>query len=163
MDPHQKRDIHILASYQGNRKHHQRLPLNGFPHIQPDLHKEIQPHPPTTDISIVPHQKSAKRHYLLDIIASGRLEATNDTTEATDTKKYGNWDRWCILITHSGITDKLLGVIPPEHKTTLVSSFNASVQRNQFGTSREKYSSAELSNTPYQMYLRLSGRALGET
>ena len=69
---------------------------------------------------------------LLGIIASGSLNASNGIARATATKQSGNWDRWGTFLKHSGITDEFLGGIPQEQRTILVSSFSASVQRNQF-------------------------------
>ena len=110
-----------------------------------------------------PHQTAAQERYLMDIIASGSLDASNGIDKDTATKQSGNWDRWGTLLKHSGITDKFLGGIPQEQKTILVSSFAASVRRNQFGKPGNKYSSTELSSPPYWMYLRPSGRTFGAT
>ena len=45
---------------------------------------------------------------------------------------------WCTLLKHSGISEEFPGGIPQEHRTILVSSFAASVQQNQFGTTRKQ-------------------------
>ena len=58
---------------------------------------------------------------------------TKVITKDAATKKSGNWEIWCTLLTHTGITNKLFNVIPQEEKTILVSSFAASVQSNQCG------------------------------
>ena len=98
----------------------------------------FQPNPITTDSGIVPHQIANQERYLLDIIASGSLDASNNIAKANATKQSGNWYRWCTPLKHSLIADKLLGEIPQKQRTILVSSFAASVQRNQFGTTRKK-------------------------
>ena len=51
------------------------------------LTKIFQPSSTTTDIGIVPHQTSSQERYLMDIIASGSLDAYNGITKATTTKK----------------------------------------------------------------------------
>ena len=66
--------------------------------------------------------------FLLDIIASGSLDAFNGIANATATKQSGNWYRWCTFLKHSGIVDEFLGGVPQEQRTILVSSFAASVQ-----------------------------------
>ena len=76
--------------------------------------------------------------FLLDIIASGSLDAFNGITNATVTKQYGNWYRWGTFLKHTGIANKLLGGGPTRAEETLVSSFAASVRRNQFGTTRKR-------------------------
>ena len=137
LDPHHQQDIPILKTNQRNRKHHRGILLKGFPNIIPEPHKNFQPYPTTTDSGIVSHQTDSQRRYLLDIIASDSLDATKVISKYTATKKSGNWDRWFTLLTHSGIIDKCLKGIPQEHKTIIVSSFAASVQRNQFGTTKK--------------------------
>ena len=62
-----------------------------------------------SDSGIVPHQTAAQEHFLLDIIASGSLDAFNGITNATATKKSGNWYRWCTFLKHTGIVDEVLG------------------------------------------------------
>ena len=104
-----------------NRKHNHILPLKVSLHIILDPHRNIQPNPPITDSGIVPNQTAVQRRYLLGIIPSGSLDATNVITKATADNQSGNWDIWCTFITHSGITDKFLGRIPEEHKTIIVS------------------------------------------
>ena len=97
----------------------------------------FQPNPITTDSGIVPHKTSAHKRYLLDNIASGRLDASNGISKVTATKQYGSWDRCYTFLKNSGITDEFLGGIPKEQRKILVSSFTASVQRNQFGTTKK--------------------------
>ena len=97
----------------------------------------FQPNPTTTDSSIVPHQRAAQERYLLDIIASGSLDASNSISKATATNQSSKWYRWCTFIKHSGIGDEFLGGIPKYQRTILLSSFAASVRRNQIGTTRE--------------------------
>ena len=60
--------------------------------------------------------KNAQECCLLDIIASGSIDASNGVAKATATKHYSNGYRWCTFIKHSRITDKLLGEIPQEQK-----------------------------------------------
>ena len=103
--------------------------------------KTIQPIPTTTYIGIVPYQTDAQKRYLPDIISSVVLNASNGIDKAISTKNSVNWGRWCKFLKHSGISDKFLGGIPQDHRTILVSSFAASVRRNQFGTTRKKFSS----------------------
>ena len=45
----------------------------------------------------------------MNIIASGRFDASNGISKATATKQSDNWYRWCTLLKHSGIIDKFLG------------------------------------------------------
>ena len=84
------------------------------------------------------HQTAVQEHFLLDIIASGSLDAFNIIANATATKKSGNWYMWCTLIKHTGITDEFLGGYPTRAEETLMPSFAASVRRNQFGTTRKR-------------------------
>ena len=98
----------------------------------------FQPQPPTKYSDIIPHQTAAQRRYPLDIIASGSLGATNIITKVNVAKQSGNWDRWCTFLTHSVITETFLGGTPQEYKTIIVSSFAASVQRNQFVTTKKQ-------------------------
>ena len=86
----------------------------------------------------MPHQTAVQEHFLLDIIASGSLDAFNGISNATATKHSGNWYMWCTLIKHTGITDEFLGGYPTRAEETLMSSFAASVRRNQFGTTRKR-------------------------
>ena len=81
---------------------------------------------------------SRQKRYLLDIIASDSLDASNGIAKATATNRSGNWYKWCTFPKHSVIADKFLGGIPQEQMTIRVSSFAASVQRNQFGTTRKQ-------------------------
>ena len=74
----------------------------------------------------------------MNIVASGSLDTSNGIAKATATNQSGKWYRWCILLKHSGIADELLGGIPQEQRTIIVSSFAASVQQNQFGTTRKQ-------------------------
>ena len=108
----------------------------GFLHVRTDTHKKIQLNLITTDSGIVPHQTVAQKRDLLDIITSGSLDASNGITRANATNQSSNWDKWCTFLKHSGITEELLGGIPQEQRTILVSPFAALVQRNQFGTTR---------------------------
>ena len=55
-----------------------------------------------------PHQTAAQDRYLLDIIASVSLNASNGIAKATSTKQSGNWDRWGTFLKYSGITEKFL-------------------------------------------------------
>ena len=81
---------------------------------------------------------SRQKRYLLDIIASDSLDASNGIAKATATNRSGNWYKWCTFPKNSVIADKFLGGIPQEQMTIRVSSFAASVQRNQFGTTRKQ-------------------------
>ena len=92
----------------------------------------------SSDSGIVPHQTVVQEHLLLDIIASGSLDAFNGITNATLTKQSGNWYRWGTFLKHTGFANKFLGGGPTRAEETLVSSFAASVQRNQFGTTRKR-------------------------
>ena len=58
-----------------------------------------------SDSGIVPHQTAAQERFLLDIIASGILDASNGIAKATATKQSGNWYMWCTFLKHSGIED----------------------------------------------------------
>ena len=66
----------------------------------------------------------------------------------------------CTLLTHTGIKNKLLDGIPQGDKKIMVSSFAASVQRKQFGTTKIskllhinfKAAVADVS-APFQAYL----------
>ena len=109
-----------------------------FSDFRPNTHENFQPNHPTKDSVIVPQQKASQKRYLLDVIVRVNLNATNGIIKATTTKQSDNWDRWRKLLKHSVIAEKFLGGIPQEHKTTPVSSFAASVQRNQFVTIRKK-------------------------
>ena len=91
-----------------------------------------------SESGIVPHQTDAQDCSLPDIISSGSIEASNGIAKATATKQSGNWYRWCTFIKHSVIADESLGDIPQEQTETLLSSFAASVQQNQFGTTRKR-------------------------
>ena len=110
----------------------------GFLYVRPDTNKILQQNPTTIDNGIVPHQTAAHKSYLLDIITSSTLYDSNGISKATATNQSGNWYMWCTLLKHSVITDELLGGIPQEQRTILVSSFTASVWRNQFGTTRKQ-------------------------
>ena len=55
------------------------------------------------------HQTAVQENFLLDIIASGSLDAFTGITNATVTKQSGNWYRWGTLIKHTGIANKFLG------------------------------------------------------
>ena len=72
------------------------------------------------------------------IIATVSLDASNGTSKATATKQSGNWYRWCTFLKKSGIAEEFMGGIPQEQRKILVLSFNASVLRNQFGTTRKQ-------------------------
>ena len=98
----------------------------------------FQPNPTTKDSGIVPHQTAAHKRYLLDIIDSGSMNTFNSITKDTVTNQSSNWGRWCTFLKHSVITYKLLGGIPQDQKTMIVSSFATSVRRNQFGTTRKQ-------------------------
>ena len=119
-------------------KYHCGLSFKRFPHIILDPHQNLQPHPPTTDSDIVPHQTAAQKRYLLGIIPSVSLGKTNSIVKANVPKQSSNWCRWCTFLTHSSITYKFFGGFPQEHKTIIVSSFAASVQRNQFFATKKK-------------------------
>ena len=90
------------------------------------------------DSGIVPHQTATQERFILDIIASGSLDASDGIAKATATKKSGNWYRRCTFFKHSGIADEFLGGIPQEKRTILVLSFFASLRRNQFVTTRKQ-------------------------
>ena len=66
---------------------------------------KYQPNTITADRGIVPHQTAAQESYLLDIIVSGSIDASNGIAKATATKQYGNWGSWATFLKHSGITD----------------------------------------------------------
>ena len=134
----QEQDIPILTTYHGNRKHHHRFPLTEFSHVRPDTHRKYQPNTIITDSGIDPHQTASQKHYILYIIACGRLKAYNGIAKATVTKQSGNWNRWFTFLKHSGISDKFLAGILQEQRKILVLSFAASVRRNQFGTTRKQ-------------------------
>ena len=86
----------------------------------------------------MPHQTAVQEHFLLDIIASVSLDAFNGITNATVTKQSGNWYRWGTFLKHTRIANNFLGGGPTRAEETLVSSFAASVRRNQFGTTRKR-------------------------
>ena len=96
------RDIHI--SYKSLYKHH-------------------QIYSSTTYICAIPHQNDSQRYHLLDIVASSVINTTGIISKATTTNQSGNRYRWYILLTHTGIEDKLLGGIQHRAKKTLVLSF----------------------------------------
>ena len=60
----------------------------------------------------MPHQTAVQEHFLLDIIASGSLDAFNGIANATATKQSVNWYRWCTFLKHTGSTDESLGGDP---------------------------------------------------
>ena len=76
--------------------------------------------------------------YLLDIIANGSRDVSNGIAKPTATNQSGNWYMWFIFLKHSGIADELLGEIPQDQRTILVSSFAATVRQNQFGKTRKQ-------------------------
>ena len=86
----------------------------------------------------MPYQTAIQEHFLLDIIASGSLDAFNGIANATETNQSGNWYRWCTFLKHTGIVDEFLGGIPQKQSKILVLSFFTSVQRNQFGTTTKR-------------------------
>ena len=102
------------------------------------LSKQIQVKPPNIDRGIIPHQTDAQRCYFLGIITGGSLDATNCISKDTSAKQSGNCYRWWNVFTHSGITDKCLRGTPQEHKRIILSSFTASVWRNQIGTTKKQ-------------------------
>ena len=55
---------------------------------------------------------SRQKRYLLDIIASDSLDASNGIAKATATNRSGNWYKWCTFPKHSVIADKFLGGYP---------------------------------------------------
>ena len=82
-------------------------------------------------------ETSVQKQFLLDIIASDSLGAFNVIANDTATKQSGNWYMWCTFLKHTGIADVLLGGDPTRAEETLMSLFSASVQQNQFGTTRK--------------------------
>ena len=76
--------------------------------------------------------------FLLDVIASGSLDAFNGIANATATKQSGNWYRWCTFLKHTKIEDKFLGRDPTRAEETLMSAFAALVRLNHFGTTRKR-------------------------
>ena len=122
---------YILTTHQGNRKHHRGFPLTMFSYVIPDTDNFFQLNPIKIDSDIVTHQTAAHKLYLLDIISSSILDASNGISKDTVSNQYGTWYRWCTLLKH-------LGSIPQYQRTIIVSSFAASVQRNRFGTTRKQ-------------------------
>ena len=94
-------------------------------------------HSNTSYSGIIPHQNYTQRYYLLDIFTSSIRDTTEGITKATATKQSINWERWCTLLTYTGIANKLLDGILQGEKTIMVSSFAASVQRNYFCATRK--------------------------
>ena len=86
----------------------------------------------------MPHQTAVQEHFLLDIIASGSLDAFNGIAKSTVTKQSINWHRWCTFLKHTGISDEFLREDSTRAEEILVSSFAASVQQNQFSTTRKR-------------------------
>ena len=86
----------------------------------------------------MPQKTAAQECFFLDIITIGSPDASNGIAKAPATNQYGNCYRWCKLLKRSGIADELLGGIPQEQMKIIVSSFTASVQRNQFSTTRKR-------------------------
>ena len=84
------------------------------------------------------HQTAVQEHFLLYIIAIGSLDAFNGIAKFTATEQSVNWYMWCTFLKNTGITDKFLGGDPTRAEEILVSSFAASVQQNQFGTTRKR-------------------------
>ena len=58
----------------------------------------------------MPHQTAVQEHFILDIIASGSIDAFNGITNATVTKQSENWYRWGKFLKHTGIANKFLFV-----------------------------------------------------
>ena len=65
------------------------------------------------------------------------IDLTKVIYKATAKNQSRNWDRWYKLLIYIGVEDKLLDRIHYRSRTTLVSSLAASVQRNQFGTTKK--------------------------
>ena len=81
------------------------IPFHGISKGQTRHSQKYQPYPITIDSGIVLCQTAAQERYLLYIIASVGLNASNGIAKATATKQSGNWYRWCTLLKHSGIAD----------------------------------------------------------
>ena len=59
-------------------------------------------------------------------IATGRIiDKTREIYKATATNEYGNWEIWCMFITHAGIMEKTLDGLQNRAKTKLMSSLTA--------------------------------------
>ena len=86
----------------------------------------------------MPHQTAVQEHFLLDIIANGSIDAFNGIANTTATKQSDKCYRWCAFLKHTLIVDKCLGGDSTRLEETHMSSFTASVQRNQFGTTRKR-------------------------
>ena len=127
----------ILPTHQGNQKHHIVLALKGLPHLISVPNKYFQLYSPTTYRGIISYQTAAHKYYLLDIFTNNILYINKGIAESTATRQYVKWGIRCTLLLHTGIKNKLLEEIPQGDKTTLGSSFVASVQRNQFDTTNK--------------------------
>ena len=64
----------------------------------------------------MPHQTAAQEQFLLGIIASGSLDASNGIAKVTATKQSGKWYRWCTFLKHTGTADEILGGIAQEQR-----------------------------------------------
>ena len=67
----------------------------------------------------MPHLTAVQENFLLDIIASGSLDAFNGITNTTVTKQSGNWYRWGTFFKHTGIAKQFLGGVPQEQRKPL--------------------------------------------
>ena len=113
------------------------ITLKVFQYFKSVPHKKFQLYYTTLDSGIIPHQNDTQRDYLLDIFTSSIPKMTERIDKATATKKSVNWEIWCTFLTHTGITNKFLDGIQKGENTILVSSFKASVWRNQFSAARK--------------------------
>ena len=73
----------------------------------------------------------------MDFVASSVINTNKEISKATATKQSGNCVRWCTFLTQIVVEENFLGGIQYRDKTTLVSSFKASVWRNQFDAKKK--------------------------
>ena len=65
---------------------------------------------------MIPYKTAKDRDYILDIFTSGILKMTKGINKYTVTKQSRNWNRWCTLLTHTGLENKLLDGITQYEK-----------------------------------------------
>ena len=125
--------------------------------------QNIQQNPTTTYSGIVSHQTDTQKSYLLDIIASDSLYASNVTAKATVTKQSDSWYRWYTFLKQSVITEEFLGGSDNSRGQYLWQHSLPSCDGTSSLQPGNKYSSTELSSSLYSMYLRPSGRTFAAT